>query len=122
MNTTPDSSDRPDVVQLGELSVELLAQARDHHSRRSARTVQSEPSLRVTLIALTLGAELAEHEAPPAATLQVISGQVRLHTEDTAWRLSAGDLIAIPRSRHGLEAISDTTVLLTVALQAARSE
>lgn len=116
MSGTSDQDARPDIVQLTDLGNELLAEAREHHSRRSARTLQSGTSMRVTLIALALGAELAEHEAPPAASLQVILGRVRLHTEEQQWRLGEGDIVAIPPHRHGLEAITETAVLLTVAL------
>jgi quercetin dioxygenase-like cupin family protein len=112
-----DLSAKPDVVQLPDLAGDLLTQARYHHSRRAAKTLLSGPSMRATMIALTLGAELAEHDAPPAASLQVISGQVRLHTDDSQWRLAEGDIVAIPPLRHGLEAITDAVVLLTVALR-----
>jgi quercetin dioxygenase-like cupin family protein len=112
-----DLAAKPDVVQLPELGRDLLNQAHDHHSRRAAKTLVSGPSMRATLIALALGAELAEHDAPPAATLQVISGQVRLHTDERQWRLAEGEVVAIPPARHGLEAATDAVVLLTVALR-----
>jgi len=115
--TDPDLSAKPDVVHLPELGRDLLTQARYHHSRRAAKTLVSSPSMRATLIALALGAELAEHDGPPAATLQVISGQVRLHTDERQWRLGEGEVVAIPSARHGLEAATDAVVLLTVALR-----
>ena len=105
------------VTRVEALGAELLDQARAHHSHRAARTLVTGTSLRATLIALTEGAELAEHDAPPAATLHVLSGQVRLHTHAHAQVLDGGDLCAIPRTRHSLTALADSTVLLTVALR-----
>ena len=104
-------------LSLAELGSELLEQARTHHSRRAARTVSAGPSLRATVMALAAGADLAEHDPPPAATLQVLSGVVRLHAGDRSWTLAETDMVTIPQERHGLHADSDTVVLLTVALR-----
>ena len=109
-------TDHPDVTQVDTLATELIGQARAHHSRRAARTVVSGTSQRVTLIALAEGAELAEHDAPPAATLHVLTGRVRLHTHNREWTLGDGHLAAIPPERHGLRALTDAAILLTVAL------
>ena len=112
-----DMTDRADVVQVNTLATELLDEARKHDSRRTAKTIVSGTSQRVTLIALAEGAELAEHEAPPAATLQVITGRVRLRTTAHEWLLNSGDLAAAPRQRHSLQALTDAAGLLTVALR-----
>ena len=105
-----------DAVRLSNLAEQLLADARDHHSRRSARTIQSATSMRATVIALLAEAELAEHEPPPAATLQVVSGEVMLAAGERQWPLAAGEVMTIPQQRHSLVAITDAVVLLTVAL------
>ena len=104
------------VVLLTDLAGRLLDTARAHVSQRAAETINSGPSMRATVIARVAGAELAEHESPPAAPLQVISGQARLHTTGQAWMLHAGEIVAIPPTRHALTAITDAVVLLTVAL------
>ncbi|MGH3760776.1 cupin domain-containing protein [Actinophytocola sp.] len=110
-------TDNPAVAQVDTLATDMLEEARGQHSRRVARTLVTGTSQRVTLIALAGGAELAEHGAPSAATLHVLHGQVVLHTHDRRWELDAGQLIAIPPQRHGLTAVSDAAVLLTVALR-----
>lgn len=110
-------ADRADVVQVNTLATELLDEARKHDSRRTARTVVSGTAQRATLIALAEHAELAEHDAPPAATLQVLTGRVRLHTAAHEWLLNSGDLAPVPHQRHGLQALTDAVVLLTVALR-----
>lgn len=111
------ASPKPDVVQLANLGLDLLAQAREHHARRAAKTLLSGTSMRATAIGLAEGAELSEHDSPPAATLQVLTGKVRLHTEDHEWLLGEGEVVAIPPQRHGLQAVIDSVVLLTVALR-----
>lgn len=102
----------------------LNAQVRDHLKRaaagsagRSAETVYGghEHVLRQTLIALTAGTALAEHENPGEATVLVLHGRVRLLRGDDAWEGIAGDLLIVPDARHALEAMEDAAVLLTVA-------
>ncbi len=88
-------------------------------SGRSAHTVHGghEHALRQTLIALTAGSGLAEHNSPGEATLQVLRGRVRLTTAGDSVEAEAGDLLVIPPERHSLDAIDDSAVLLTVALR-----
>ena len=86
-------------------------------SGRSAHTVYGghEHVLRQTLIALRSGSRLDEHENPGEATLQVLHGRVTLAAGEIEWNGSPGDLMTIPDSRHSLEAVEDSVVLLTVA-------
>lgn len=87
-------------------------------SGRAAKTLYGghEKTLRQTLIVLATGHELAEHDSPGEATLLVLQGRVRLATEDESWEGEKGDLLTIPPARHNLAAITDTVVLLTVAV------
>ncbi len=113
MPTEEDPPSAPVVLQ--ELGQELLASSGESHDGgRAAKTVLHEPGLRATLIALRAGHELAEHTAPPAASLFVVSGDVRLTSSTNVIALTAGQLIAIPRERHSLVADTDAAVLLTV--------
>lgn len=105
------------VVVLDALAAGLLEQARAHHSGRAAQTVASGTAMRATVIALAAGAVVADHDSPAAATLQVITGRVRVHTDDREWFLDAGDLLPLPPQRHGLDAVTDSAVLLSVALR-----
>ena len=83
---------------------------------RSAETVYGghEHALRQTLIALTSGTVLAEHENPGEATVQVVSGRARVGAGADVWEGRKGDLIIIPPSRHDLRALDDAVILLTV--------
>ena len=104
---------------LTALAREQLERAGSASSGRSSRTVYGghEHVLRQTVIALTSGQVLHEHDSPGEATLQILRGHVHLSTADTSWEGAPGDLLIIPESRHTLAAVDDAVVLLTVAIR-----
>jgi quercetin dioxygenase-like cupin family protein len=103
-------------TSLIEIADRTLADARAASANRAAVTLFGghEHALRQTVIALLAGNGLAEHESPGEATLQVLSGRVRLSSGDNSWTGSAGDIVGIPPARHDLAALDDSVVLLTV--------
>lgn len=109
-----------DTTSLTALAEQQLAVARGSSSGRSAVTVFGgrEHDLRQTVIALAEGHSLAEHSSPGEATLQVLSGTVRLTADAEVWEGHAGDHVVIPPLRHDLAALTDAVVLLTVASRA----
>lgn len=102
---------------LTAIARDQLERARSGSSGRSATTVYGghEHVLRQTLVALVDGSSLEEHDSPGEATVHVLSGRVRLTTGADAWTGRTGDLIVIPATRHALDALEDSTILLTVA-------
>jgi quercetin dioxygenase-like cupin family protein len=111
-----EERDQMESTGLTELAARLLGEARTAHSRRAAESVRAGRghALRQTVIALAAGAELAEHESPGEATLQVLHGRVWLTAGPADWTGGPGDLVVIPPERHALVAVEESVVLLTV--------
>lgn len=103
-------------LSLYQLADDELAAARSSNSGRAARTLHGghDHLLRQTLMAIAADRDMAEHESPGQATLQVLRGQVRLRTADDEWVGKAGDFVVIPSARHSLHADEDSVVVLTV--------
>jgi quercetin dioxygenase-like cupin family protein len=103
-------------LSLDALARQLRQAAASNASGRAADTVHGghEKALRQTVVALTAGQALAEHENPGEATVLVLDGRVRLVAGGDSWEGRRGDLLLIPPARHRLEAVTDATVLLTV--------
>ncbi len=71
--------------------------------------------MRQTVVALTAGSALDEHENPGQATVQVLRGRVRMLVGDVMQDGRSGDLLVVPDVRHALEAVEDSAILLTVS-------
>lgn len=97
---------------LSDLATTHLERARTAENGRSAELVIHDGALRQTVIALVAGAELGEHNAPHAATLQVLHGRLRV-TGGESSELSAGQLHLLTHERHAVEALEDSVFLLT---------
>ncbi|MDT4984755.1 MAG: hypothetical protein QOF95_2245 [Pseudonocardiales bacterium] len=100
---------------LDAIAREQLEAAGRADSARASTTVVGghEHVMRQTVIALTAGAVLAEHENPGEASIYVIVGRVDLQVGKDSWQARTGDLVEIPPARHSLRAIEDSAVLLT---------
>lgn len=105
-----------DKLSLTATARETSRRAAETSNGRAAQTVYGghDRALRQTVIALSAGSRLAEHENPGEATVHVLSGRVRLDVERTSWEGRTGDLIVVPQERHSLAALEDSAVLLTV--------
>lgn len=105
------------VTDLNALADKLQAEAAEHPRGRAAHLIVVGDRMRVTAMALQAGQALGEHDAPPAASLQVLSGEVVLHAGGEATALGAGELAPIPQMRHDLEATTDAVVVLTACME-----
>jgi quercetin dioxygenase-like cupin family protein len=105
-----------DSLSLTAVVDEQLARARQSNSGRSAQTIYGghEHFLRQTVMAILAGHEMAEHNSPGEATLQVLQGEVKVSAGSDTWEGAIGDFLIIPPVRHSLEAVDDSVVLLTV--------
>lgn len=81
------------------------------HGRHAEIVVHDGP-LRQTVIAIRQGVELGEHNSPPAASLLILEGRVRVTGQDEV-EMSAGEMSVLTHARHAVLALEDTVFLLT---------
>jgi|SRR5215207_2960227 len=98
---------------------EQLRKASASGNGRGAETVYGgqNTSLRHTVVALTAGTSLSEHQNPGEATVLVLEGRVRIDAAEESREGGKGELLVVPKAAHSLEALTDATVLLTVVKQ-----
>jgi hypothetical protein len=96
-------------VSLNAVCRSLLARAASAPAGRSTETVYGghEHVLRQSVMALSAHRGLAEHS---------LTGRVRLHAGREEWDARTGDLLVLPSAPHSIEALEDSTMLLTVAM------
>ncbi|HST72870.1 MULTISPECIES: cupin domain-containing protein [Kocuria] len=100
--------------QLHDRAAVVLEKARTAGNGRCADQVVHDGVLRQTVMGLRAGTELSEQDAPPAATLQLLHGRVRvLKRGQLAEELVPGALLSLTGSRHSVEAIEHSVFLLT---------
>ena len=106
-----------ELIDLSALASEHLAAAKTASNGRSSTKIVGDHTalLRSNLIALAAGAALQDHESPGEATLQVLQGSIEFHAEGESVTLEARQMLVIPAARHGLSALTDAVVMLTVA-------
>jgi quercetin dioxygenase-like cupin family protein len=83
--------------------------------RRSEILVKTD-DLRVLLVTMRAGAELAEHSAPGTITIQGLEGELIVVADGGEQDLPAGSIVALAEGvRHTVRAQTDGAFLLTIA-------
>lgn len=90
-----------------------LAAARADEHGRSAELLVHDGPLRQTILALTEGSRLSEHNSPDAASLQVLVGRVQVTGLAEPTPVAAGQLEVLTHARHSVAALEDAVFLLT---------
>jgi quercetin dioxygenase-like cupin family protein len=98
---------------LDELVETHLAKARSAAHGRSAEILVHDGPLRQTLLVLLDGIELGEHNSPPAASILVLRGTLRVTALDGDDEVLAGQLRVLTHHRHAVTALEDSAFLLT---------
>ena len=84
-------------------------------SDRNAITVFKTNGLRIVLIALHKGAEMARHIADGIISVEVLEGQMQFNTEWRSVELCKGQMLALhERIPHSVLALKETIFLLTL--------
>ncbi|MEV7468638.1 cupin [Streptomyces kronopolitis] len=102
---------------LSALARQQLDDARASAHGRSGHLFLHDGPLRQSVIALIAGTVLDEHNAPPAASLQVLHGRVRVTGPGGGQELTVGQVAMTPRERNGLMALDDAAVLFTAVTE-----
>ena len=86
-------------------------------SGRNARTLIKDGALRVTLVVLAPGGELAEHHAEGPITIQPIDGRIRFMVQGATHEIGPGEMLSAGAGiRHTVSSEDGAAFLLTVAL------
>ena len=84
-------------------------------SDRNTITVFKTNGLRIVLIALHEGAEMAKHTANGHISVQVLEGQIKFTADNESVELNKGQMLALhERIPHSVLAIKETIFLLTL--------
>jgi len=85
-------------------------------SGRNARTLLKSGPLRVTLVVLAPGGEIATHQAEGPITIHPLEGRIRITAEGQAYALAPGQVLAAgPGVPHAVSSAQGGSFLLTVA-------
>lgn len=80
-------------------------------------TLMRSDHLEVMRLVLPAGKHIPEHRAPGEITVQCLEGSLKFGTDAAVQTMHAGDLLfATPGQAHWLEALEDTSVLVTLYL------
>lgn len=104
------------LISLQSKGEEQLERARQASNGRASETVHHGSRLRQTLLALTAGTRLGEHQSPGDATVLCLRGHVVLNVGDRGVDIPQGGLVDVPKQRHDLVAKEDSVVVLTVGV------
>ena len=105
----------PGVLGQFDVEEEIVRFPPDGPSGRRAETLLKTPSLRVVLITMRAGTELAEHTAPGPITIQPLQGRFALVVDGEEQVITPGMLVALAeRTRHAVRAVEGGAFLLTM--------
>jgi quercetin dioxygenase-like cupin family protein len=104
------------VVDLSAESASLRNEPIWQSASINAVTLSKEPDIRLVLTAVKAGAVMRHHSVPGTVTVQTLSGRIRLNLADQQTDLATGSVLILERDIvHDIEAIEDSTFLLTIA-------
>jgi quercetin dioxygenase-like cupin family protein len=116
MHNSPESTEQGAKFPLTALSQELRNEPQYAQLGHTSRTLVRSDDLRVVLTVIAANASIPEHQAPGSASIQVLSGQLRLSLPAGPIELGAGELLVLQGGlHHDVVASSDAAFLQTLA-------
>ena len=117
----PTSPDHGVTFDLATVAQELRAEEVYAREGQAARTLIRTPDLRVLVVALRSGKTISEHHTGVTASVQTLSGQIRLQLPDHSVVVPEGQLLVLGAGLpHDAYAERDSTFLLTLGWPARR--
>jgi quercetin dioxygenase-like cupin family protein len=109
------SEDLHPTFDLTAIAEELRTEASYLRNGQTARTLIRTPDLRIVVVALAAGKSISEHHADVTASVQTLSGHIRLQLPDRSIVVPAGQLLVLGAGLpHDVHAETDSTFLLTL--------
>lgn len=100
---------------------ELRSEEQYLRDGQAARTLILTPDLRIVVVALASGKTISEHHASVTASVQTLSGLIRLQLPDRTVEVSEGQLLVLGAGLpHDVYAERDSTFLLTLGWPASK--
>ncbi len=123
---TPDTRPRPDSERpldapflqfdLDDIVNRLKGEGDWASDKHNAMTLMKNEMMRIVVMVLHQGNEIKMHKAESPISLFVVEGLLRFKLENESFDLKTGGLLTLHKDiLHGLEALEETTVLLTMA-------
>jgi quercetin dioxygenase-like cupin family protein len=109
------SAEKGVTFDLERIARELRSEGPYAREGHVARALLHAPDLRIVVIVLEAGRTISPHHANVTASIQTISGDIRLQLPDRAVDLTAGHVLVLGAGLpHDVHAVSDSTFLLTL--------
>ena len=107
------------LFDLAAIDRELRQEGAYQREGHTARTLLRASDLRIVFIVLKGGSRIAEHHANESASVQTISGHLRLHLPDQIVEVPVGRLLVLGSGlKHDVEASIDSAFVLTLGWRA----
>lgn len=116
--TPPDTGVNFDLAVVAR---ELRADEPYLREGQAARTLIRTPDLRIVVVALKSGKTISEHHASVTASVQTLSGHIRLQLPERIMDVPEGHLLVMGAGLpHDVYAETDSTFLLTLGWPASK--
>jgi quercetin dioxygenase-like cupin family protein len=121
--TTPAAPQHGVHFELTSIARELCAEEAYLREGQAARTLIRSTDLRIVLVALRAGKTISEHHANVTASVQTLTGHIRLQLPDRGVDVLAGHILVLGAGlSHDVHAETDSVLLLTLGWGTSRRE
>lgn len=123
MKKPPLPLDHGATFDLESVARELRTEDAYVREGQAARTLIRSRDLRIVIVALEAGKTISEHHVNVTASVQTLSGRIRLQLPHAGVGLTAGQLLVLGAGlTHDVYAEADSTFLLTLGWPAPNHE